>query len=84
MASNSIYQFIGDPRDLDDSFPSRRDVLRFISFVRSSPSKLSLDIAYDVAADRVVSIFRSRGFDSCCKRNVKRLVFSRGPLDMYL
>ena len=67
--------FIGEPVDLCTSLPSRRDVLRFISFVRVSQFKprTARDVVLQSVADSLVQLLARHGF-SVERRSVKRLV----------
>ena len=73
-------KFVVDPSDIADTLlPSRRDVVRFILFERSR-MKLnnrlpSNDVVLDSVADSLVALYAGRGFTTCLKRNVKRLIY---------
>ena len=77
---NPIMQFVGDPSDIVDMLlPSKRDVVRFILCQRS---RLNLnnrlpsnDVVLDSVADSLVALYAGRGFTTCLKRNVKRLIY---------
>ena len=78
----SLSKFIGDPVDLNTSYlPSRRGVLRFVDFERlrlksvTGKKTPSNDSVFESVSLQLVALFKSRGFDSCSKRSVKRLVF---------
>ena len=77
----SLSKFIGPPANFDSSLPSRRGVLGFVAFERSRLSSCSEtkapsnDTVFDAVTDRLTELFQSRGFDTCSKRSVKRLVY---------
>lgn len=74
----TIYDFIGNPRNLPTSLPTKRDIFRFINFRRielkvSGRIPSNKDVFNDVAT-RLVEVYQNLGFQTASKRSITRSV----------
>ena len=73
-----VNRFIGDPADLPDGLPSRRDVSRFLLFLSASMQsgsiKPSAIVVRGAAAIRLLTCYHGRGYDTATKRSIVRSV----------
>ena len=73
----TITDFIGNPCDLSfSSFPSKREIVRFVAFTRMRLRKGSKIVSnkgvFNDIAPRLVSYFHEKGFQTSTKQSVVR------------